>query len=160
MRKELQDKLYSKYPKIFVQKDWSIQESCMPWGIDTPDSWYSIIDCLCFRIQIICDKGRKEYIRFPFGGFFYKLFKNARFYGILFTKKVAQVEFTQVKEKFGSLRVYYSGGDNYIDDLIYFAEDLTTEVCAVCGSNQNVESTNGWITFLCKNCFEENKDES
>lgn len=101
MKSELQKKLYEKYPKIFRQKDLSMRETCMCWGIECPDSWYHIIDCLCFRIQCICDKGEKKYVKYPFGNFLSKLFKNPRLYGRWVKKRVPQVEATQVKEKFG-----------------------------------------------------------
>ena len=34
MKKELQDKLYNDFPKIFKQKDLSMKETCMCWGIE------------------------------------------------------------------------------------------------------------------------------
>ena len=33
MKAELQDKLYKKYPKIFVQKDMDKTQTAMCWGI-------------------------------------------------------------------------------------------------------------------------------
>lgn len=34
MNIELQEKLFEKYPKIFRQKDLSMNETCMCWGIE------------------------------------------------------------------------------------------------------------------------------
>ena len=51
MKKELQDKLFEKYPRIFKQKDLSSQETVMCLGITCGDGWYDIIDTLCEAIQ-------------------------------------------------------------------------------------------------------------
>jgi hypothetical protein len=51
MKQELQQKLYDKYPKIFRQKDLPMTQTCMCWGIDTNDGWYSLLDTLCSQIQ-------------------------------------------------------------------------------------------------------------
>ena len=51
MTPELQNSLYERYPKIFRQKDMSIQETCMCWGICTGDGWYDIINMLCNAIH-------------------------------------------------------------------------------------------------------------
>ncbi len=47
MNIELQKKLYQNYPRIFVDADKSVNESCMAWGIECGDGWYNIIDTLC-----------------------------------------------------------------------------------------------------------------
>ena len=46
MTKELQEKLFNKYPKIFRQKDLSMMETCMCWGIDTDEGWFFLLDQL------------------------------------------------------------------------------------------------------------------
>ena len=52
MKKEFEDKLFEKYPKIFRQKDLPKTATCMCWGIATGDGWYDLIDTLCHKIQI------------------------------------------------------------------------------------------------------------
>jgi hypothetical protein len=51
MDRELQQKLFDKYPKIFRQKDLSMQETAMCWGIACGNGWYDLIDALCEEIQ-------------------------------------------------------------------------------------------------------------
>lgn len=133
MKTELQKKLFKKYPKIFRQKGLDMSQTCMCWGIECPDTWYYIIDQLCYMLQF-----NTKHNGFP------------------------QVEATQVKEKYGSLRFYYTtiGGNKeyierhlgYIDGLVSFAESLTYTICASCGSKENVKATSGWITYLCDKC--------
>tara|TARA_R110000765_G_scaffold40450_2_gene87064 strand:- start:205 stop:690 length:486 start_codon:yes stop_codon:yes gene_type:complete len=51
MKEEQQNKLFEKYPKIFRQKDLSMQQTAMCWGITCGDGWYNIIDTLCHNIK-------------------------------------------------------------------------------------------------------------
>lgn len=126
MKPELQEKLMNTFPKIFVQKDLSYAESCMCWGVEAPSSWFTLLYELCTKIQDRVDN-----------------------HGL------AQVEATQVKEKFGTLRFYYIGGN--IDDLVEEAELKSEKICAECGNEKNVKaSPGGWINYLCEDCI--NKD--
>ena len=62
---------------------------------------------------------------------------------------------TQVKEKFGTLRFYYSGGNEFINGIVSHAEFLSGCICEKCGTTQNVGTTTGsWITTICKNCYQ------
>ena len=64
------------------------------------------------------------------------------------SKPVRQVVAVQVKEKFGSLRFYYEGGDDYIRGLVSLAESLSHRTCEQCGS-PGVGRGGGWIQTLC-----------
>ena len=64
MKKELQNKLYEKYPKIFRQKDLDKTQTAMCWGISCDDGWYNIIDTLCESLQELVDQPRKDIARY------------------------------------------------------------------------------------------------
>ena len=132
MKPELQDKLFETYPKIFVQKDLPMNQTCMCWGIDTGDGWNNIINTLCKYIQNHVDQNLRSD-------------QN--------TEQI-QVEATQVKEKYGGLRFYYHGGDNFIDGLVWMAEGLSTCTCEVCGA-PGTQNKQGWIKTRCGSCKEE-----
>ncbi|MDP2683473.1 MAG: hypothetical protein Q8P20_00295 [bacterium] len=102
---ELQQKLYNAYPKIFVQKDLDMTLSCMCFGICCGDGWYNIINNACLLIQ----------------------------QRLISRQHVKQVEAVQVKEKYGSLRFYYDGGDDYINGVVAMAEELSIFTCERCG---------------------------
>lgn len=51
MREELDKALCEKYPDIFKNRYASPQESCMAWGFDCGDGWYTLIDNLCAVIR-------------------------------------------------------------------------------------------------------------
>jgi len=68
------------------------------------------------------------------------------------TIPIPQVEAVQVKEKYGSLCFYYSGGDEQIDGMIQMAEQISGIICEVCGSPGEICSRNGWLKILCPSC--------
>jgi len=136
MKQGLENKLFEKYPKIFKQKDLSMKETCMCWGIECGDGWYYLIDKLCSNLQWNTDRN-----------------------------KYPQVEATQVKEKYGGLRFYYTivhkPNDKYyerhcgvIDGMVSIIESLSEETCELCGSTKEVTQTEGWVKTICKECLE------
>lgn len=100
MNQELQDKLYQTFPKIFAQKDLSISQSAMPFGLQCGDGWYWLIYHLCFELQSHID-----------------------------SCKEAQVEASQVKEKFGRLVFCVINATPHILGMIAFAEALSYSIC-------------------------------
>lgn len=59
--------------------------------------------------------------------------------------------FTQIKEKFGSLRLYHYGGDEYIEGVIAMAEAMSSKTCESCGKPGETNS-GGWLSTLCDDC--------
>lgn len=129
MRAELEKQLYEKYPDIFKQHTLSSQQTTMYWGISCDDGWYKIIDTLCDWLTTM-----------------------KKFTG-------AQVEATQVKEKFGGLRFYYSIRNCRVNDMhfpvikemISFIELYSEQVCEMCGQSGELSgSSSGWHKTLCE----------
>lgn len=56
---------------------------------------------------------------------------------------------SQVKQKFGGLRFYYRGGDDYAASVISLAESLATHVCEVCGAFGKGVVLFGWMHTRC-----------
>jgi hypothetical protein len=73
-------------------------------------------------------------------------------------KKIAKLDngtfkFDQIKEKFGELRLYYSGGNQEIGKIINEAESESLKTCEHCGTKRNVTTEGAaWILTLCKKC--------
>ena len=127
MDSKLQEKLFKKYPKIFIQRKLPMTQTAMCWGIDTDDGWYWLLDHLCSQLQWDIDHN-----------------------------KYPQLEAVQVKEKFGGLRFYVSGSNEKQESMIDFAEFLSQSICEKCGSTKEVTRTKGgWIKSLCKKCMKE-----
>ncbi len=138
MNKELQDKLYAKYPALFAQKDLSPRETLMCWGIDVGDGWYNIIDALCSSIT------------------YYLKYKKKAEAGEVDADEDADselsVEFVQVKEKFGALRIYTNFGDDAIDSMISLATRMSQLTCDTCGCPGKTVGIKGWYHTLCDTC--------
>ncbi len=131
MKKELDEALCAKYPKIFRDRNAPMTETAMCWGFDVGDGWYQILNSLCGNIQNYIDwknrsaeAGYKEWT------------------------PVAQVVATQVKEKFGGLRFYYEGGDEHISGMVRMAESWASVTCEECGHPGTMRN-GGWIRTLC-----------
>lgn len=155
------EEFMSRFPILFQHRNKSMSETCMCWGIAAPMGWYYILEQLCTVLE------------------FYNMeFKDK--YGIAIVAD-------QVKEKFGTLRFYYTVmtvdkdgkvvsrladdecvtteenrrqiATSYLemlaDKYIGEAESLTFNTCAKCGvplDEKNKVETQGWITYICKEC--------
>ena len=124
MRKELDEALCKKYPEIFCNRNGDMRTTAMCWGFECGDGWYNIIDATCAMIQ------NRKY--------------NNRRNGI----KMPPVVATQVKEKYGTLRFYYDGGDDYIDGVVAMAEYMSEVTCETCGNPGKIRDGD-WMRTLC-----------
>ena len=61
--------------------------------------------------------------------------------------------FTQIKEKFGALRIYVTESNDEVNDLLEHAEVASMGICENCGSSEEV-TTEGksWIKTMCSKC--------
>ena len=132
MIQSLQEKLYEDFPDLFADRNKSPRESCMSFGIECGNGWYDLIRSVCYRIKQHEEnkKHRKE------------------------SASDISVVFDQVKEKFGGLRIYYRGGDDYVDGVVDMAEEMSYKICERCG-NRGTPNQGGWIVTLCDFCRQE-----
>jgi hypothetical protein len=59
------------------------------------------------------------------------------------------VKITQVKEKFGQLRIYRHGGDECIDSVFEIAQLASGCICELCGEPGEVMNVEGWLIARC-----------
>ena len=96
--------------------------------LECGDGWFSILDHLCAILDDHC-----EYV------------------GISLVVE-------QIKEKFGDLRFYYSGGDEFCAGAVHMAEAMTAHVCEICGNPGEINKEGYWLSCRCEKCrTEENK---
>ena len=76
---------------------------------------------------------------------------------------VNDFRFIQIKEKWGTLRLYYSGVPKEIfDDVLAWEQKydkLSEETCIDCGA-PSTRMTLGWINFVCNDCSKRRHAES
>jgi len=129
MDESLQKQLFEKYPKIFKINN---PKTCPldQRGIECGSGWYNIIKCLMFEIQSHVDKNN-----------------------------LPQPECSQIKEKFGLLRIYTSNRDSHINFLLNNAEEDSINFCEKCGTEENVaQNKSGYIETLCRFCRKKNNE--
>jgi hypothetical protein len=96
--------------------------SCMAFGCECGDGWYDILRAACNRIA-----AHEEYAG------------------------EQTFSFTQVKEKYGTLRLYHCGGDSFCNGVVSMAEAMSAMTCERCG-RQGRPNDRGWISTLCDGC--------
>jgi hypothetical protein len=152
---ELEQHIREKYPLIFSQ----------PCDIGVADGWFDIIDMLCNNIQHRIDNAvnqRKYAIEWndqvndPDNDWSDKASFIKREERVV-PELVEQVVAKQIKEKFGTLRFYYDGGDEFIRGLDSMAASMSSVICEVCGSPGSSRSTKKqrWVLVLCDKHAEE-----
>ena len=138
------DTLYEKYPKLFVNKDKTPMESCMCFGVECGLGWYDIISSVCYQIKQH-EKNIENNLKYCEKNNINPEASDACY---------MPVTFDQIKEKYGGLRIYYSGGDDYVDGLISMAEEMSYKICERCGCPGS-PNNQGWIMTLCDKCRED-----
>lgn len=110
---------FSEYLKTTHPTMFTKHASC-----ETGPGWFKIIKLLCKNID--------DHVKW----------KNRQ--GNLVEPVVVQ----QIKEKFGGLRFYYQGGDDYVRGLVTMAEEWADQTCETCG-DPGIRRSGGWIRTLC-----------
>ena len=173
MNEALDKQLCERFPKLFVDRHGDMKSTAMCFGFEHGDGWFNIIHALCANIQWHIDQSveqndraiKYEAIRVAAVAGDFTLFdedhtgitpsyREKRLKEIVneqprkIPEIVHQVTVNQVKEKFGTLRFYYSGGDDYIDGLVAMAESMSAATCEECGAPGRVRH-GGWLRCLC-----------
>lgn len=91
------------------------------FGFECQDGWFALIYAACELIQTNSNHRNSE-----------------------------QVVASQVKEKFGGLRFYYHGGDDYIEAVVDLVERLSESICELCGAPGLIRESNGWLSARCE----------
>ena len=163
MRNALDEALCAKYPLIFRDRNAPMTQTAMCWGFSCGDGWYTLIDQLCRMLTSKYNQLRRdvkhieEMIADPDKSQWNEWQHNVYNEEKLATKK-AELEqalqqipvAVQVKEKFGGLRFYGTGGDDKIHAFIWFAESISGRICEECGTMKDVMTYGmGWVRTLC-----------
>ena len=127
MSPKLDEYLKKKFPKIYGEPE---KESCFTmFGFECNDGWFRILLWLSEYVQRYIDSENDWAAKYPDQA-----------------KPVEQVKALQVKEKFGTLRFYYSGGDDKIQSVVSFVEFMSGKVCERTGSFEDIgRNAKGWI---------------
>ena len=191
MTEELEKKLVEDYPELFEEYGMSAMESCMAWGCACGDGWEPILRNLSATLKGHGSTALKEKTLLPemrkLKVWLHNLcrkiesklnLKTYTLYNMSYSKysnfSGFRVQYTQIKEKFGTLRVYtqidpvytpeeaakfrkkdieehYRRFRGYVDGAVSFAENLSAATCEKCGEPGKL-STVGWWKTTCEVC--------
>lgn len=91
--------------------------------LECSDGWFNLINSLCGLIEFYLKQ--------------------------LPVEMQDQIHAVQIKQKYGGLRAYFNHTTPYLDGAIALAEDISNNMCEVCGNYGGHKSFNGWIITLC-----------
>lgn len=86
----------------------------MCWGIETPDEWFDTIYGVCETLQTMTDNNPETH---------------------------PQVQFTQVKEKFGALCMYNNVNSDYVNGVIDMADTMVQLLDKKCGATLALQTS-------------------
>lgn len=118
---EFEKRLKEKHPVMFSK----------PYGgVCVGEGWWPIIESLCDQID--------HYVKW----------KNEQKEKYNRGEGCPEVIVDQIKEKFGGLRFYYTGGDDRVYGMVTMAESWAGHACEIC-SKPGKSRNDGWIKTLC-----------
>lgn len=137
MNPELEKQLIKDFPLCFGDVDKPLTQSLMGFGWECGDGWELIIREACEKAEPIIKKWIKD---------------NPN------ESKDWMPRLVQVKEKFGSLRLYFSTYPKGIDNIEREAEKKSTKTCETCGKKGKLRGKY-WIYCAClEHCKLEDRD--
>lgn len=140
---KFEEMMHAKYPRMFSRGYG---------GFAVGEGWFKIIEALCAHIDDHVKWKRSQRAR----DLMYNRKQkrdpcvdefDERGYREV-TEKIDHVYVRQIKEKFGGLRFYTQGGDQYVSGLIGMAESWASQTCEKCGET-GTRRHGGWVRTLC-----------
>ncbi len=126
MKKELEQQLKNKYPRLYSNLNDVNTGEPINYGIQCGDGWHQLIDELSAKLESIITNIGPE----------------------------CDIRALQCKQKWSTLRYYISGPYvKEMHDLISNTEAASGKICEECGAEGSLKG-NSWYKILCNKCFE------
>lgn len=128
MNKELDEQLCKDFPLLFTDRNGHMLSTCMCWGFECGDGWHGLIREAAEKLEpLIAAQIKKDPESYKMGFF----------------------RASQVKEKYGTLRFYLSGGTDKMYKIVEAAERKSAKTCETCGRPGKVRG-GGWLYTACR----------
>lgn len=159
MRRELDEALCKDFPALYRDRHADMRSTAMCWGIEPGDGWYGIIRRLSERLTELDAKHSRWHRRlWAWVCWITERLRYGQWEEAWYTIKhgwpEAHTVATQVKEKYGGLRFYISGGSEEAYNAIEEAGDESYRTCEHCGEPGKCNER-GWLATLCDDCRED-----
>jgi hypothetical protein len=114
--------------------------------------WSGVVDILNWVYKWLFVKLFPKYNKCKYNKSFYSFLNKFRSRSHKHVKYLKDyppaVKIDQIKEKFGELRFYYSGGDEQVAGMVRFAEYLCSKTCEVSGEKGQLCIRGNWYKTL------------
>ena len=152
MKKELQEIIFESCPLLYSDRNKSINESAIAWGIQCADGWFDLILELSVKLERLVisfiDENKNTIPCMWCGGKeqdkHINCGPNKRF-------EPRHPKADCVKEKFASLRMCLSYETDEMANLISEYEDRSQTICEDCGKTGSVKGK-AWLRTQCDSC--------
>lgn len=124
MSPKLDAALVKDFPLVFRDRNAGVMETCMCWGFECGDGWEPLIRRACEKLEPLIQEMGPEKVD--------KYLPRA----------------SQIKEKYGTLRFYFSSSTDEMDEITRQAEVESETTCEKCGA-PGKERGRGWYYTAC-----------
>lgn len=159
MNKELIAQMGDQYPKMFLfqalQPSEHVDFSC-------GEGWYNILNAMFLRINSYIEDHNDRCVRLEdaqqliiYGqkddvpSYLVAQIEEINTGNAEFPIEMLYPKVRQIKEKFGTLRVYLDITDSNIDEIVWFAETMSETTCEECGNIGELRR-GSWLKTLCE----------
>ncbi len=125
MNKELQERLFTGFPKLYADRNASLQVSLMAFGFEVGDGWFDLLWRLSETLEGIINQ---------------------------LPSSDCLPRALQVKEKFGTLCFYMTDETDEMERAIQRAEDESSRTCEECGQPGQLRGRS-WVVTMCATCY-------
>ena len=131
MDEGLEKEMSARFPKILRDMGGDPKSTCMAWGLECGNGWFGLLSSALEKIQFVCDLSTQA-------------------------GTPVQLVASQIKEKFGTLRLYYSVEgtapvvERVLEDIVSAAENESSRTCEDSGSRGDLCIRGGWYRTLCR----------
>ena len=108
-----------------INPDPKLRNNLMAFGFECGRGWLPLVFETLDKIQAIVDRDKLD------------------------------LEITQVKEKYGELRIYTSSYTEEIDEIIQEATDKSVTICEQYGKDGQLVRFGSWYMTRCEECLEQ-----
>jgi len=138
---EFATRMEERFPEMFKDQKYG--------GFAVGEGWWPMLETLCGIIQSHIKQNNDRRT---------KLLENNE-HNFPIPEEINQIRIEQIKEKFGTLRFYYQGGDEFVHGAVWMAESMSGQICETCG-DKGERRNGGWVRTLCdhhENQYQESK---
>jgi len=167
MKAEMEKELMSvRYPEIFREHTLPTDRTCMCWGLECGDGWFTLLDTLCKALQHIYHERAlqtvAEQVKEKYGTlrFYYRVEPDMRYLSptdqeddfMLTHEFSSKTGWALVAPNTYRTKFKFDRWDSKIDGIVTMAEQMSANICELCGHPGRLDADHGWYSTLCEPC--------